>query len=74
MATQRNPPRDPAMQGEGNRSADRNYREGAQRHANDPASKRAAQDAERAVESEDEREELEEAEQAGKARRKDSDN
>ena len=73
MATGRNQPNNPALQGEGNRSADKNYREAAKRHADNPASKRAARDAERAIES-DEEDELEEAEEAGKARRQDEDN
>ena len=62
--------RDPALQGEGNRTADRDYREAATRSANDPANKRGAREAERAIDSAEDAE-LEEAETEGKARRKD---
>jgi hypothetical protein len=45
----------PTNQGEGNREADRNYREGATEYADTDAQKRAAQDAKR-DEEEQERE------------------
>lgn len=54
--------------GEGNREADRRYREQASRYADSPESKRAAQEAERALEDEDEAQELEDAEQEGRSR------
>jgi len=53
-------------EGEGNRSADRRYRESAVRHVQSGRSEPAAEDARRAVEG-DEAEELRRAEQEGKA-------
>jgi hypothetical protein len=56
-------------EGEGNRSADRRYRNAAAQHAASGASEAAARKAKRALEG-SEREELTDAEQAGKAARK----
>ena len=53
-------------EGEGNRTADRHYREGVRRHVESGASEPAAKDAERALDS-DEGDELREAEEEGKA-------
>lgn len=53
--------------GEGNREADRQYREGAQRYAESGRVPRAAREAEEALEG-DEADELEEAEEEGKSR------
>ena len=60
-------PRDDQMknEGEGNRTADRKYREGARQHAESGASKPAAEEAERALKS-DEGDELRDAEQQGR--------
>jgi hypothetical protein len=55
-------------EGEGNRSADRRYREGVRRHVESGAPEAAAEEAERALES-NEGEELREAEAEGKARK-----
>jgi len=57
---------DPELQGEGNRTADREYRESATRHAQSGKSEDAAKEAERALEG-PEREELAKAERDGKA-------
>jgi hypothetical protein len=56
-------------EGEGNRTADRKYREGVQRHVESGASEPAAEEAERALDG-DEAEALRKAEEAGKAGRK----
>ena len=56
-------------EGEGNRTADRRYREGVRRHVDSGAPEAAAEEAERALEG-DEAEELREAEAEGKAGRK----
>jgi hypothetical protein len=53
-------------EGEGNRTADRNYREGVRRHAQSGASEPAAKEAERALEG-DEADDLREAAAKGKA-------
>jgi len=53
-------------EGEGSRSADRRYRENAERHAESGASEPAAKEAEQALES-NEGDELREAEAKGKA-------
>jgi hypothetical protein len=53
-------------EGEGNRTADRHYRNAATKYAESGASEEAARDAEEALEGE-EGEELAEAEAAGKA-------
>ena len=55
-------------EGEGNKTADREYRKGATQHAQSEGSKQKAKEAEEALEGE-EREELEEAEREGKSRR-----
>ena len=55
-------------EGEGNRTADRKYREGVRRHVESGASEPAAEEAERALNS-DEAEELRQAEADGKAGR-----
>jgi len=59
--------------GEGNRSADRRYREATQRYVADGKVAHAADEARRAVDDEDEREELEAAERAGRSRAKEHD-
>jgi hypothetical protein len=56
-------------EGEGNRTADRKYREGVRRHLESGASKPAAQEAQQALES-TEAEELRKAEEATKTGRK----
>ena len=56
-------------EGEGNRTADQHYREGVRRHVQSGSSKPAAEEAERALES-DEGEKLRQAEADAKARRK----
>jgi hypothetical protein len=53
-------------EGEGNRTADRKYREGVRRHVESGASQPAAQEAEHALEGA-EADELREAEETGKA-------
>jgi hypothetical protein len=58
-----------AMQGEGNREADREYREGATRHAEGGKSESEGRKAEDALIG-DEGEQLREAEKAGKSRAK----
>ena len=55
------------VQGEGNRDADRQYRDAATRHAQTGKSESEARDAEEALEG-DEEEELREAEKTGKSR------
>jgi hypothetical protein len=55
-------------EGEGNKTADREYRQGATEHANSPKSAQKAHEAEEALEG-DEADELEEAEKAGKSKR-----
>jgi hypothetical protein len=60
-------PKSPDLQGEGNRTADRNYRKAATRHAASADVEREARDAEQALEG-DEHDELEDAEAKGKAR------
>ena len=56
-------------EGEGNRTADRNYREGVRRHVESGASKPAAEEAEHALEGA-EADELRKAESAAKDGRK----
>jgi hypothetical protein len=56
-------------EGEGNRTADRKYREGVRRHVESGASEHAADEAQRAVES-DEGDELRRAEDEAKSGRK----
>jgi hypothetical protein len=56
-------------EGEGNRTADREYREGVRRHVQSGASKAAAEEAEHALET-TEGDELRKAEDAAKAGRK----
>jgi hypothetical protein len=58
----------PDNQGEGNREADRKYRQAATDHAQSGRSEQAARDAERALENDGEAAELEEAEEEGKSR------
>ena len=55
-------------QGEGNREADRKYRDAASEHARSGRSEPAAREAEEALEDEDEAGELDRAEAEGKAR------
>ena len=56
----------PKNEGEGNRSADRRYREGVRRHVDSGASDAAAEQAEHALEGA-EADDLREAEEEGKA-------
>jgi hypothetical protein len=56
-----------SMQGEGNREADREYRDGATRHAKEHDTEGEAREAEKALDGE-EGKELTAAEKAGKAR------
>jgi hypothetical protein len=56
-------------EGEGNRTADRHYREGVQEHVKSGASEAAAKEAEKALEG-DEGAELRQAEEEGKSRGK----
>ena len=60
-------------EGEGNRTADRKYREGVRRHVESGAPKRAGEEAEHALEGA-EVEELRRAEEAAKSGRKKSRN
>jgi len=62
----------PKNEGEGNRTADRKYREGVRRHVESGASEPAAEEAEHALEG-SEADELRKAEAAAKAGRKSSD-
>ena len=62
----------PKNEGEGNRTADRRYREGVRRHVESGASEPAAEEAAHALDS-PEGQELREAEETGKARRTQSD-
>jgi hypothetical protein len=64
---------DEELLGEGNRTADRRYREATQRFVAEGKVAEAADEARRAVDDEDEREELERAERAGRARAKEHD-
>lgn len=57
----------PANQGEGNRTADREYREAATRHAKQSDTQREARNAEEALEEDDG---LQQAGEAGKSRAK----
>jgi hypothetical protein len=63
------PTNDQKNEGEGNRTADRKYREGVRRHVQSGASEPAADEAEQALES-NEADELRKAEEAAKAGRK----
>jgi hypothetical protein len=60
------PPNESRNEGEGNRTADRQYRENVSRHVQSGKSQPAAEDARRALDS-DEADELREAERQGKA-------
>ena len=60
-------PKTPTNQGEGNRTADKEYREAATRHAKEKDTQREGREAEQALEEDDE---LERAEEAGKSRAK----
>ena len=65
---------DPAAKdepGEGNREADRRYREATRKFVDSGAVEPAAKEARRAVDDEREREELKEAEKVGKSHRAD---
>ena len=55
-------------EGEGNKTADREYRKGATQHAESGRSEQKAKEAEEALDG-DEGEELEQADQAGRSRR-----
>jgi hypothetical protein len=57
------------LQGEGNRDADRKYREGAQQHAESGKSEPAAREAEESIEN-DGSDEFDRAEEEGKSRAK----
>jgi|GEM_PF-2346690 hypothetical protein len=59
--------------GEGNRTADRHYREATERYVADGKVDHAAKEAERALDNEGERRELERAEQIGRSRAKEPD-
>jgi hypothetical protein len=59
-------------EGEGNRTADRRYREGVRRHVESGASEPAAEEAAHAIDG-PEGQELREAEEKGKARRNQTD-
>jgi hypothetical protein len=59
----------PQNQGEGNREADRQYRDAASKHAQSGKAESEARDAEEALDGE-EGEELSQAEEAGKSRAK----
>lgn len=59
--------------GEGNREADRHYREATERYVADGKVGPAAKEAERALDNEGERRELERAEQIGRSRAKEPD-
>jgi len=59
--------------GEGNREADRHYREATQRYVADGKVDHAAKEAERALNDEGERRELERAEEIGRSRAKEPD-
>jgi len=59
--------------GEGNRSADRRYREATREFIAEGKVAHAADEARRAMDDEDEREELERAERAGRSRAKEHD-
>ena len=67
MANKPDPSVTKETQGEGNRSADREYREGVAKHVQAGKSEQAAREAEEALDS-DEAEELEAAEATGKSR------
>jgi len=68
----RNKPGD-RNEGEGNREADRHYREATERYVADGKVAHAAKEAERALDDEGERTELEQAEQLGRSRAKEHD-
>jgi len=68
MSAMTNPSNPSKNEGEGNKTADREYRKGATEHAQSPRSKEAAKAAEQALEGK-EGEQLKEAEKAGKARK-----
>ena len=55
-------------EGEGNKTADREYREGATHHAESGRSEQKAREAEEALEG-DEADELQQAEETGKSRK-----
>ena len=57
-------------EGEGNKTADRKYREAATRHARSGNSEEQARAAERAIDDDEEREELPDAERAAKQKQK----
>ena len=59
--------------GEGNRKADRRYRDGVERFVAGGNVDRAAEEARRAVDAEGERDELEQAERIGRSRAKEHD-
>jgi hypothetical protein len=58
----------PKISGEGNREADRKYRNAATEHAQSGRAEPAAREAEEALDDEDEAAELEEAEEQGRSR------
>ena len=69
MANKADPSVTKETEGEGSRSADRQYREDVQRFVKSGKSEQAAREAEEAIEGE-EREELEDAEREGKSHAK----
>ena len=66
--TKNKPSTAPANQGEGNREADRKYRNAATDHAQSGRSEQAAREAEKALDDDKEAAELEGAEEEGKSR------
>lgn len=68
MSKDKTNPAQPKNQGEGNREADRKYRQAASEHARSGRSEGAAREAEEALEDKEESEELERAEAEGKSR------
>ena len=64
--------RDDGEHGEGNRAADRDYREDVQDYINAGKVAPASEEARRAIEDDGERKELEEAERAGRSRAADA--
>jgi hypothetical protein len=60
-------------QGEGNRDADRRYREATERYAKSGAVEPAAKEARRAVDDPEQRDDLKKAEDIGKSHRADTD-
>lgn len=64
---------DDELQGEGNRSADRRYRDATRQFIAEGKVAKAAEEARRALDDDDEREELKRAKEAGRSRAKEHD-